>query len=120
MMFTAADQSLYWAELTTSKSEVWFEGLSDEPLTPEDAESFNTLAEAWFIRMFTGFAGTSQLGVLGIEGVWVQEAALKLHQNAGLLRWWQSYRERARIVDQAYGYVALVEQELNRLSREEQ
>jgi hypothetical protein len=120
MMFTAADQSLYWAELTTSNSEVWFEGLADEQLTPEDAESFDALAEAWFIRMFTGFAGSSQLGELGFEGVWVQAAALKLHQNAGLLRWWRSFRERARVVDQAYGFVALVNQELERLSSEEQ
>ena len=120
MMWTAADQSLYWAELTTSNSELWFKGLSGEPLAPEDAESFNTLAEAWFIRMFTGFAGSIQLGVLGFEGVWAQETAMKLHQNPGLLRWWRSSRGRERVVDQAVGFVALVDQELERLSSEGQ
>ena len=117
MSFAAADQSLYWAELTTSNSEVWFDGLSDEQLTPEDAESFNTLAEAWVIRMFTGFDGSSRLGVLGFEEIWVQQAALKLHQNTGLLRWWRSFEER--MPDQAGGFVALVNQEMEGLSGED-
>jgi len=120
MIFTSGDQSLYWAEIATDNLELWFKGLSDEPLTPEEAEGFNTLAEAWMIRFITAYAGTSQLGVLGSEHVYVQEAALKLHQSPGLLRLWRSFQERARVADRAFGYVDLVNQELERLSREEE
>ena len=119
MMFTSGDQSLYWAEVATSNLELWFRGLSGEPLTQEETLGFNTLAEAWMIRYITGFAGTSQLSVSGAEGIFVQEAALKLHQSPGLLRWWLSFQERARIADQGYGFIDLVNEELERLSGEE-
>lgn len=115
-MFTTADHSLYWAELVTSNSELWFKGLTGEPLAPRETESFNTLAEAWIIHLITAFAGTSQLSPLGVEGVFVQKASLKLHENPGLMRWWQSFRERVRIADQQFGFVDLVNRELERLS----
>jgi len=119
MAFTSADHSLYWAELATTNLGLWFKGLVDEPLSPEETEGFNSLAEAWIIRMMTGFAGSRQLSPLGIEDIWVQAAALKLHENPGLKRWWQAYQVRMQPVDRAYGYVDLVNRELNRLAGEQ-
>jgi hypothetical protein len=120
MAFTSADQSLYWAELATNNSELWFKGLSGELLVAKDLEAFNTLAEAWIIRLYTGFTGTSQLSPLGIANIFVYEAALKIGENPGLSRWWLSFQERMRTIDQAFGYVDLVNREIERLAGEQQ
>jgi len=118
MAFTTADQSLYWAELATSNSELWFRGLAGELLADEDVEAFNTLAEAWIIHLYTGFTGASQLSPLGVENIFVYEAALKIGENPGLLRFWLRFRERMQLIDQAFGYVDLVDAEIERLARE--
>lgn len=118
MAFTAADQSLYWAELATSNLGLWFKGLADEPLSPEEYEGFNSLAEAWVIRLMTGFSGSRQLSTLGIEDIYVQEVALKLHENPGLKRWWLAFQVRMQPFDQAIGFADLVNRELERLEGE--
>jgi hypothetical protein len=115
MVYTSTDQFSNWAELVTNNSDLWSKGLSGEPLTSGEEEQFNALAEAWHMRHYSGFYGTSQVGRAGIGPSFPREAARKIHENPGLLRWWRSFAEFQREVGRGGGYDDLVNEELRRL-----
>jgi hypothetical protein len=115
MAFAAADQYQYWAELVTNNSELWFKGISGDPLTAEEAESFDALARAWQVRLTVGYYGSVELGSSDIQEAYVREAARKIYANPGLSQWWLSNQESIEGVDPAIGFMGPVNGELERL-----
>ena len=82
----------YWAELVNSDDDIWARGLSGEELSPNEGVRFNVLAEARMFALYSAWF-TSDRSV-SFDDVtrdsFLQEAALEVSSNPGLLVWHRS------------------------------
>ena len=83
----------YWAELVNSDDDVWARGLSGEELSPNEGVRFNVLAEARMFALYSAWF-TSERSV-SFDDVtrdsFLQEAALEVSSNPGLLAWYRNH-----------------------------
>ena len=85
----------YWAELVNSDDDIWARGLSGEELSPNEGVRFNVLAEARMFALYSGWF-TSDRSVSYDDVTresFLQEAALEVTSNPGLLAWYRKHSD---------------------------
>ena len=94
----ASNRTLYWAEVVSDHSNVWVRGLEGESLSPDERATFDSLATAWEIGLYTAWVGATELGEDQPER-FIRSAALEIHANPGLAEFWERHLEHQKLTD---------------------
>lgn len=90
----------YWAELVNSSGDLWGRGLAGDELSPNEMLQFSSMAHARQFALYSHWF-TSGLAVSSrdvTQDSFVQESALEIASNPGLLAWWRTlYRRNVEI-----------------------
>ncbi len=105
-----------WAEIVADNAELWARGIAGEPLSAQDAITFDALARAREVSMYVAWQSAILTGQSGeLVDSLIRETAVEFSSHPGLLKYWREHEERMRAIGRPMYYQDLVNAEITQL-----